>query len=87
LHYRRTPVVRCPGPDAGCLCDANSQRAVVDEYWYSEDLRLNMLAIHRDPRTGETTTTVTQVSRREPDPAIFEIPAGYKITRTGAAQR
>jgi hypothetical protein len=46
-----------------------------------------MLAIHRDPRTGETTTTVTQVSRRQPDPAIFEIPAGYKITRTGAAQR
>jgi len=25
---------------------------VVDEYCYSEDLRLNMLTIHRDPRTG-----------------------------------
>jgi hypothetical protein len=59
---------------------------VVDEYWYSEDLRLNMLVIHKDPRTGEQTTTVTQVSRSEPDPAIFEIPAGYKVTRPGAAQ-
>ena len=51
---------------------------VVDEYWYSEDLRLNMLAIHKDPRTGEQTTTVTQLNRSEPDPAIFEIPSGLQ---------
>ena len=57
---------------------------VVDEYWYSEDLRLNMLAIHKDPRTGEQTTTVTQLDRGEPDPAIFEIPSGYKIIQRGA---
>lgn len=57
--------------------------AVVDEYWYSEDLRLNMLAIHKDPRTGEQTTIVTQVDRNEPDPAIFEIPSGYKIIQRG----
>jgi hypothetical protein len=56
---------------------------VVDEYWYSEDLRLNMLAIHKDPRTGEQTTTVTQVDRSEPDPAIFEIPSGYKVIQRG----
>jgi hypothetical protein len=59
---------------------------VVDEYWYSEDLRLNMLAIHKDPRTGEQTTTVTQVSRSEPDPAIFEIPSGYKVIQPGTVQ-
>jgi hypothetical protein len=52
---------------------------VVDEVWYSNDLRLNMLVIHNDPRTGDLTTTVTQVSRSEPDPAIFAIPAEYKI--------
>jgi hypothetical protein len=57
---------------------------VVDEYWYSEDLRLNMLATHKDPRTGEQTTTVTQLDRAEPDPAIFEIPSGYKIIQRGA---
>jgi hypothetical protein len=57
---------------------------VVDEYWYSEDLRLNMLAIHKDPRTGEQTTTVTQVTRGEPDPSIFEIPQGYKVIHRGA---
>jgi hypothetical protein len=60
---------------------------VVDEYWYSEDLRLNMLVIHKDPRTGEQTTTVTQLSRSEPDPAIFEIPSGYRVTHPGAAQQ
>ncbi len=55
--------------------------SVVDEYWYSEDLRLNMLVIHKDPRTGEQTTTVTQVSRGEPDPAIFEVPSGYQVVQ------
>jgi hypothetical protein len=60
---------------------------VVDEYRYSEDLRLNMLAIHKDPRTGEQTTTVTQVDRSEPDPAIFEIPSGYKILPRGSLQQ
>ncbi len=68
--------------------DANNGKGVtvVDEYWYSDELRLNMLAIHKDPRTGEQTTTVTQLDRREPDPAIFEIPAGYKVMRRGAQQ-
>jgi hypothetical protein len=59
---------------------------VVDEYWYSDELRLNMLAIHKDPRTGGQTTTVTQVDRREPDPAIFEIPSGYKVMYRDAQQ-
>jgi hypothetical protein len=59
---------------------------VVDEYWYSEDLRLNMLAIHKDPRSGEQTTIVTQVDRSEPDPAIFEIPPGYKVIQRGPLQ-
>jgi hypothetical protein len=66
--------------------NGGKELTVVDEYWYSEDLRLNMLAIHKDPRTGEQTTTVTQVSREEPDPSIFEIPSGYKIVKRGALQ-
>ena len=60
---------------------------VVDEYWYSEDLRLNLLVIHKDPRSGEQTTTVTQVDRGEPDPSIFEIPSGYKLIQPGALQQ
>lgn len=52
---------------------------VVDEYWYSEELRLNMMVKHNDPRTGQQIVTITQVDRAEPDPAMFEVPAGYKV--------
>jgi hypothetical protein len=51
---------------------------VTDEYWYSEDLRINLMIKHSDPRTGTVTRTVTQITRTEPDPAFFEIPEGYK---------
>jgi hypothetical protein len=57
---------------------------VVDEYWYSDELRLNMLVKHTDPRTGSVTMTVTQVTRTEPAAAIFEIPSGYKLTGPAA---
>jgi hypothetical protein len=52
---------------------------VTDEYWYSDELHLNMLVKHDDPRSGQQTVTVTRVNRNEPDPSTFEIPAGYKI--------
>jgi hypothetical protein len=50
---------------------------VTDEYWYSEELRINMMIKHNDPRMGSMTMTVTQVSRREPNSSMFEIPPGY----------
>jgi hypothetical protein len=55
-----------------------AESAITDEYWYSADLRINLMIKHSDPRTGSVTMTVTQVSRVEPDPALFEIPEGYK---------
>jgi hypothetical protein len=51
---------------------------VTDEYWYSADLRINMLVKHSDPRTGAVTMTVTQIKRSEPDASLLEIPEGYK---------
>ena len=51
---------------------------VIDEYWYSEDLRINLIIRHSDPRTGSTTMTVTNVARTDPDPARFRVPEGYK---------
>jgi hypothetical protein len=57
---------------------------VVDEYWYSDELRLDMLIKHSDPITGSTTTRVTQLSRTDPDPAMFTIPPGYKVVHPGA---
>jgi hypothetical protein len=55
---------------------------ISDEYWYSDDLRINLVLKHSDPRTGTVTMTVTQVKRTEPDPALFEIPHDYTSTRT-----
>jgi hypothetical protein len=39
---------------------------------------------HCDPRKGTTTLKVIQITREEPDRALFEIPDGY--TAAGAAQ-
>jgi len=50
---------------------------IVDEYWYSSELRINLLIKHSDPRTGTQTVTVGQITRTEPDPAFFEVPEGY----------
>jgi hypothetical protein len=52
---------------------------VTDEYWYSDELHLNMLVKHDDPRTGEQTVAITHVNRSEPPAATFEIPADYRI--------
>jgi hypothetical protein len=51
---------------------------IADEYWYSGDLRIDLMIKHSDPRTGSVTMTVTQIARTEPDPAMFEIPEGYR---------
>lgn len=60
-----------PAPNGG------KSVVITDEYWYSEDLRINLVLKHNDPRTGGVTMTVTGIKRSEPDPARFEIPAGY----------
>jgi len=57
---------------------------VTDEYWYSEDLRINLVLKHNDPRTGSVIMTVTQIARADPDSSLFQIPDGY--TRPEAAR-
>ena len=66
------------------VTDDNDGKEVVitDEYWYSQDLRINLMIKHSDPRQGMTTMKVAQVTRTEPDPALFEVPEGY--THPGA---
>jgi hypothetical protein len=57
--------------------DTGEGVVVTDEYWYSDELRINVLIKHTDPRTGTVTIKVTQITRGEPDAALFEIPADY----------
>jgi hypothetical protein len=60
---------------------------IIQETWYSDELHLNMLAKHNDPRTGEQTVTITKVERSEPPAEKFEIPADYKILDETPANR
>ena len=53
--------------------------AIVDEYWYSEDMHLVMLEKHNDPRTGEQIVAITNVNRAEPDARVFQVPEGYRV--------
>jgi hypothetical protein len=75
---RETQTIPAEGNETG------KEITITDEYWYSDELRINLVMKHSDPRKGTTTLTVTHITRGEPDPALLEIPEGY--TQAGAAQ-
>ena len=52
---------------------------IVSEQWFSADLGMLILTRHSDPRVGETTYRVTNISRDEPDGALFQVPADYTV--------
>lgn len=54
---------------------------VVQERWYSPDLKIDVMVTNDDPR--QPTVSVmryTNIQRSEPDPALFKAPAGYNVT-------
>lgn len=68
------PTIRVHFPSSS----SGSEVVLVDEYWYSEDLHMNVMVKHSDPRKGSVTMTLTQATRTDPDPSLFQIPEGYK---------
>jgi len=50
----------------------------VSETWYSSDLQTLVKSVHRDPRMGEDTFQLTNVSRVEQPAYLFQIPSGYQ---------
>jgi len=52
---------------------------VVSESWASTQLRLTILSKTIDPRSGENTTMIINLSTYEPDSGLFQVPAGYTI--------
>jgi len=52
---------------------------VVDERWVSSELQTVVMSKHSDPRMGETTYRLTNVSRSEPPATLFQVPADYKV--------
>lgn len=60
---------------------------IVYERWYSNELELVVLSKHSDPRFGEQTYRLTNITRSEPDPSLFSMPSGYKLLTRPPAVR
>jgi hypothetical protein len=58
----------------------------VSEIWTSQELHLMIQQVHSDPRSGETTTKIENLSRTQPDPDLFLPPPDYKIVDAAAVQ-
>ncbi len=58
----------------------NSQPLVTTrEFWYSPDLQVNLSITRKDPREGTQVVRVSELSRSDPDPALFKVPDGFVI--------
>jgi hypothetical protein len=68
---------------AGLIGNEKAQ-SVVKEFWYSARLGINVLTKRSDPRVSSIQTfTVTKLSLSEPDPAMFNLPAGFAVRSQG----
>jgi hypothetical protein len=54
---------------------------VTRETWFSPELKLVIQGTQNDPRFGATTHSLTNIQRSEPDEALFQIPADYKVEK------
>ncbi|HTA69116.1 MAG TPA: hypothetical protein VK776_12590 [Bryobacteraceae bacterium] len=70
---RRTHTI--PAAQAGSAKDIQ----VVTETWYSSDLQMVVMSKTSDPRFGDSVYQVTNISRAEPDPALFTVPSDYQV--------
>jgi hypothetical protein len=50
---------------------------VVNERWYSDDLKVLVRSSNSDPRFGVTTYELTDIAQGAPDPALFQVPPDY----------
>jgi hypothetical protein len=52
---------------------------VVTEQWVSPDLKIVVARSVDDPRYGQITMEVSELQRGDPDAALFQVPADYKM--------
>ena len=52
---------------------------VVSEQWFSPDLKVLVMTKHSDPRSGENTYRLTNITQTEPPRSLFEVPADYTL--------
>jgi len=51
----------------------------VNESWWSPELKVEVLSTRNDPRNGESTHKLINISRSEPDPGLFSPPVDYTV--------
>src|SRR2546427_7297951 len=56
---------------------------IVDEQWRSPDLQVIVFSQHNDPRIGETTYSLVNVSRADPTASLFQVPPYYTLQEKG----
>ena len=49
------------------------------ERWYSPELQMDVMTKSNDPRWGESTMRLINISRSEPDSSLFQIPSDYTV--------
>jgi hypothetical protein len=52
-----------------------------NETWMSPELKVVILSERNDPRSGEQTQKLINISRSEPDPSLFQPPPDYTIVK------
>lgn len=57
---------------------------IVDEVWYSPDLQMNVMTTHSDPRSGDVVYRLTNISRANPSPTLFQVPPEYTVQDVAA---
>jgi hypothetical protein len=60
---------------------------IVDEVWRSPDLQVIVHSEHSDPRMGNTVYSLQNISRSDPSPALFQVPADYTVKDAPAFQK
>jgi hypothetical protein len=57
----------------------DSELTVTNESWISTELGFTLLRETSDPRSNNSEMRVTSLQRSEPDPSVFQVPAGYTV--------
>lgn len=54
---------------------------IVRESWFSNELQAVVMSKRSDPWSGETTYTLTNIQRTEPNATLFSVPSDYAVTQ------
>ena len=66
----------------------NNQPVVTTrEFWYSSDLEINLSVTRKDPREGTQVLQLIDLSRSEPDPSLFQVPADFTVADARASAK